>query len=157
MLSPDAFESAFADAYKYEGRVLAESLLPTKYEIECAFLEKEGIILSPYGRIDFDGEFYDFESKYRPGSKAEARITVPLSDATVEEKVREYSEKLVKFLGLRHLSRIDFLVTETGEVFFNEINSFPGMTKTSLYPALTESAGLKRGEFINLLIEKASL
>ena len=37
--------------------------------------------------------------------------------------------------------------------FFNEINAFPGMTETSLYPRLTEDMGFAKGEFINLIIE----
>jgi D-alanine-D-alanine ligase-like ATP-grasp enzyme len=57
------------------------------------------------------------------------------------------------YLGLCDLCRFDFLVSD-GEVLFIEITPFPGMTTTSLYPALTESMGLNKGEFINLLIEE---
>ena len=51
------------------------------------------------------------------------------------------ARKLSDFLGLGNISRIDFFMTPSGELYFNEINSIPGMTKTSLYPEITELYG----------------
>ena len=67
------------------------------------------------------------------------------------------ADRLRKATGIRQMARLDFFVTEGGEILFNEINTFPGMTKTSLYPLLTEEMGLARGEFINRLISEALL
>ena len=60
-------------------------------------------------------------------------------------------------LGIRQISRFDFFLTRDSRVLFNEINTMPGMTKTSLYPRLTEKMGLADGEFINLLLSEALL
>ena len=59
---------------------------------------------------------------------------------------------LVDALGIRGMARIDFFVTPDGEIYFNEINTIPGMTERSLYPALTENMGLSSGEFLDLLL-----
>lgn len=148
----EEFESAYNDAYSYEGRVLIEELIPFSCELECAFLEKEGISLAPYGKISCNGKFYDYKSKYDTDSQAKAQVIKSDLIVRIEKLVLDYSKRLVNFLELKYLSRIDFFITESLEVYFNEINTFPGMTKSSLYPALTEEMGLERGCFINHLI-----
>ena len=99
-----------------------------------------------------DGAFYDYDAKYKKETKTEVSSG---KNESAESLALEYSKRLARLIGLRHLSRIDFFVKKDGEVVFNEINAFPGMTATSLYPKLTEDMGYKQGEFINLLIESA--
>lgn len=151
--SKEEFASAYRDAYSYEARVLVEELIPAKYELECAYLESGGILLAPYGKIATNGKFYGYEEKYDSESSSKAAVDRDGIEARVKDAALKYSDALVRFLELKHLSRIDFFVTEDGSVYFNEINTFPGMTETSLYPILTEAFGLSRGDFINLLIE----
>lgn len=147
------FEDAYADAYSYESRVLIEELVYIKYELECALLEADGILLAPYGKITTGGTFYGYDEKYKSQNSIKAEASADGIAPTTKSLILDYSERLVRFLGLRHLSRIDFFVTENDEVYFNEINAFPGMTDTSLYPKLTEKMGLRSGDFINLLIK----
>ena len=93
------------------------------------------------------GETYDFDKKYR--QKSTARVL----DAPPEcaEKITEFARRLCKAVGIKDIGRIDFIVTVDGEVYFNEINTIPGTTKTSLYPELVRRAtGL---DFINTLLD----
>ena len=54
------------------------------------------------------------------------------------------------------LSRVDFFVEkETGEVIFNEINTFPGFTNISMYPMLWEAEGKSKTTLIDELISLA--
>lgn len=151
----DGFENAFNNAKSYEKRLIIEEFIPADYELECAVLNTDKRYVLPFGRILSHGSFYDFSSKYKGENspKTEAKSN---ADREVEQKIREYAEQLADFIGIRHLSRIDFFVTEEKKIYFNEINAFPGMTQTSLYPVLTELSGLSKGDFINLLIEKAN-
>ena len=55
----------------------------------------------------------------------------------------------------RGLARIDFFLTENNEVIFNEINTMPGFTKTSMYPKMWESMGLTYEKLIDRLIDLA--
>ena len=151
----EGFYAAYRDAYALDGRVLVEELIPIKYELECAYLSTDGEIrLAPYGKILSDGAFYDFGAKYdgklSPKTSAEERC-----GSSLEADLCDYATRIVDFVGIRDLARIDFFVTTEEKIFFNEINVFPGMTESSLYPKLTEQMGLKKGEFINLLIEAA--
>lgn len=149
------FDSAYNDAKRYGNRVLIEELVDYKFELECALFENKKQIFSAGGRILSDGDFYDYNSKYDKNSspKTEAQSGIfPRAEALAIE----YSKRLADFIGIKHISRFDFFVTSDERVYFNEINVFPGMTKTSLYPLLTEDMGLRRGDFINLLISEVS-
>jgi D-alanine-D-alanine ligase len=51
------------------------------------------------------------------------------------------------------LARVDFLLEkETGTVFVNEINTFPGFTAGSMYPKLWEATGVAYSELLDRLI-----
>lgn len=141
------FYKAYARAKCY-GRVLAEELLPIKYEIECAyFSDGEREVFNPAGIIETGGETYDFDRKYR--TKNTARVL----DAPPEgaEEMTEAAKRLCHAIGVRHIGRVDFIVTKDGKIYFNEINTIPGMTKTSLYPELIKRA-IGR-DFIGALLE----
>ncbi len=152
VFSPNDFEAVYSDAMRYEGKILTEELISFEYEIECAMLDDGRIRFSPGGRVLSNGNFYDYDSKYKAelSPKTEAFSG---KDRETEEKITEYSAMLSEFIGLKHLSRIDFFVTKDKGIYFNEINTFPGMTKTSLYPRLTEDMGIKKDGFMNLLLD----
>ena len=44
-------------------------------------------------------------------------------------------------LGLRDLSRVDFIVDDQGTPWFLEANVIPGLTETSLLPLAIEASG----------------
>ncbi len=145
----EEFAKAYNEAATASKRLLIERLISFDHELECAYLLGWFI---PSGRVLSGGEFYGFDEKYGGGTKTEVRSG---SNPKIEKKITEYSEALVRAIGIRALSRIDYFVTGEGAIYFNEINAFPGMTDTSLYPRLTEELSLGKGEFIDLLIEDA--
>lgn len=153
VFSPEDFENAYSEAQRFDSKILAEELIPFEYEIECAMLEDGTMRFSPGGRILSNGKFYDYDSKYRAQSSPKTEAFSGKDNET-EERITEYSKRLSDFIGLKYLSRLDFFVTKDKKIYFNEINTFPGMTETSLYPKLTEDMVFKKGNFINLLIEK---
>ena len=149
VFSKDEFMRAYDDARGY-GAVLIEKFISSKYELECALFDDGERKIIPNGRIYKNKNAYDFNLKYQ-GSGAVATLG---SDLEIDSLAIEYSNRLADFIGLTDISRIDFFVTERNEVYFNEINTFPGMTETSLYPKLLSSVGV--GDFINRLISRMS-
>ena len=144
------FTRVYSEAARY-GRVLIERLLPVAYEVECAILSYGGVMLiNPAGTVQTNGAFYDYRSKY-DGARS-PKTSHRTSDDPTRKRIAKMARVLAEAIGISHLSRIDFLVTRDGEIYFNEINTIPGMTATSLYPLLTEGMGLARGEFINRLL-----
>ena len=58
-------------------------------------------------------------------------------------------------MGCKGLARIDFFLSENGEVILNEMNTMPGFTSISMYPKLMEDLGMSYGYLIDKLIEQA--
>jgi len=63
--------------------------------------------------------------------------------------------KAFRQLKLTHLSRIDFFLTEEGEILLNEINTFPGMTSISMFPKLLEHHGHSFADYLERILRKA--
>lgn len=135
------------------GDLLIEELIEGKRELEVGFFSALGKrIITPPGEPKCQG-FYDFDKKYN----RETTITTAAEvDEGIKEKIAEYSRILADRLNLRHLSRLDFFLFGD-RVLFNEINTFPGFTETSLYPRLIIKAGIEPKRLINDMIEDALL
>ncbi len=144
--------SAYIKARHLSRRVLIERLIDVEYELECALVSFGGDVKIASGIIRTNGAFYDYEEKYHRRG-AETEVCGERNEAiTTAER---YAKELYSAIGINSTARIDFLVDRRGDVYFNEINTIPGMTEASLYPALTEKMGLRQGEFIERLIESA--
>ncbi len=143
-------DSALKEAFALCDRVILEEKISVDREVESAFFETEGKRYFEVGSIRCDG-FYDYEKKY---IKGDVITDFNLPDS-VKNAIVAYSEALVRELDLRQLSRIDFFLTKSGDLVFNEINTLPGFTKSSLYPRLIERAGFPPKELITRLLSEA--
>jgi D-alanine-D-alanine ligase len=82
---------------------------------------------------------YDYTARYTAGQTefyTPARLPDAAADAAAKAAMRAHSA-----LGLRDISRTDMIVSETGEVYFLEVNVSPGMTETSTLPMALDAAG----------------
>ncbi len=144
------------EAFSYSHEVLMEKTIVHR-ELEVAAFEINGeLIISDPGEIIMpSNEFYTFEQKYAQNSKT-TTTTEPanLSDETIHE-IKEHAYLAFKALKLRDLSRIDFFLSDDGEVLLNEINTFPGMTPISMFPKLLEASGYDMTEFLTQCIDRA--
>lgn len=150
--SPDDFDEAYSDAASHgDGRVIIERLASVKSEIECAYFAPKGkVLFTKIGEIPSSGRFYDYDGKYS-STDFSPRADSPL-DTEFGDAVRAYSRALCEYIGIRHLARIDFFLTEDGRLLFNEINTMPGFTSGSLYPAMLAVDGISAESAIDLLI-----
>ena len=81
-------------------------------------------------------------------------MVAPNLSPEVVAKLRAYAIKTFKALKLRHQSRIDFFYTDKGEIFLNEINTFPGATPISMFPKMMENNGHSYLKFISDIVQK---
>lgn len=151
----DGLITAYRDAVSLGSeRVLIEEALDVASELECAVLLTEHRkIYSDLSEIRCDGGYYTYERKYSGGG-----VTVtPHAEISEEVRnaVRKYTEILSDALGTRHLSRFDFFLTADGRLIFNEVNTLPGFTPTSMYARLIEDAGVPPRELVRELLEDA--
>ena len=143
------------DARKYGDSVLVEPYFEGK-EVTAAVLDLDGEkkVVFPITEIELpDGEWYDFRNRYEAGRSVH-KIPAALP-ASVLEDIANYASKAHECLGLRDLSRADFLVSETNEVVLLEVNTMPGMTPTSLYPDAAQAAGLSFDDLVDKLVASA--
>jgi D-alanine-D-alanine ligase len=98
---------------------------------------------------------YGFEERYNAG---ETRFYAP---ARVTEAIGERAQHLAMLahetLGLRHLSRVDFILAEDGTPWFLEASVSPGLTETSTALLALTAAGLDAGVAFGKLVESAQL
>ena len=132
-------------------RVLVEEGI-NGHEVECAVLGNDSPISSEVGQIVACNDFYDYEAKYITGTSA---LYIPAKiDEDTRLKIRDLSIKVFKAMGCRGLSRIDFFVEkDTGEIYFNELNTLPGFTSISMYPKLFAHSGIAYPDLLDKLIE----
>lgn len=82
---------------------------------------------------------YDYEAKYK--RKDTRYILDPELPAGMDKQIKDYAERLGKAIGVRHVSRVDFLLDGQGQPWLLEINTMPGFTATSLVPKASAHAG----------------
>jgi len=149
-----ALRRAMDEAFCHDGKILCERCI-TGREIEVAVLrDADGTLtVSCCGEIDPGSEFYDYDTKYN--SNVASYFIPARLEAEVAENVRALSEIIFRLLDCRGLARVDFFVTDGGEIIFNEINTLPGCTPISMYPKLMEHEGVSFSELITRLVREA--
>jgi D-alanine-D-alanine ligase len=97
--------------------------------------------------------FYTYQARYAPG-RSQHLCPAPLGDA-LTRRVQEIAVAAHRALGCRDLSRVDFVVPESGEPTLLEVNTLPGFTDTSLYPEAAGIAGIPMPELCSSFVEQA--
>lgn len=93
--------------------------------------------------------FYDYHAKY-DSDQTQYRFDIDLPDALMA-RLRALAVQAHRMLGARHLSRVDFIVDEAGELWILEINTLPGFTTHSLLPMAAARAGLAMPALVDRL------
>ncbi len=142
------------EAAHHDRKILVEEMI-YGHEIECAVLGggEKPVQSSGVGEILAAAEFYDFEAKYF-NEESRTQVNPSLPGNSVQE-VKKAAEKIFNAVDGYGLARVDFFVTNEGEVIFNEINTMPGFTAISMYPMLWEAAGISKKDLIDKLISLA--
>ncbi len=137
-------------AFRHGKKILVEEGRGVR-EIECAVLGNHHLRASCLGEIVPGADFYDFEDKYKTGTAA---LTIPAKlPSSKAQAITQMALKAYRVIGALGLSRVDFfLCKDTGETFVNEINTFPGFTKNSMYPKLMAHSGLAFPDLLRELI-----
>ena len=152
--SEEAYKEALDLAFKYDNKVVVEQGV-TGQEVECAILEKEGkLLVTGTGEICPNHEFYSYEAKYIDPNGAQLIFPANITSEVVV-KIQDYAKKAFKALGCRGYARVDFFVSEGGQIYFNELNTHPGFTNISMFPKLWEREGLSYKDLILQMIKEA--
>ncbi|MCG9628876.1 D-alanine--D-alanine ligase [Vibrio mediterranei] len=152
----EQLDASINSAFGYSDQVVIEQSVKPR-ELEVAAYEYKGqlCVTKPGEIIAPDGAFYTYDEKYSADSHS--TTTVEASDLTDEqlEIIHTCAVKVFTQMKLRHLSRIDFFLTEDNKIYLNEVNTFPGMTPISMFPKMVEHSGLEFSEFLSDCIESS--
>ncbi len=134
-------------------RVMAEPMLTDKRELECAYLSLGGAaVISDAGEIGIDG-FYSFDEKYSQTTRAHPSAAAKLPQG-VNDTVKRYTRRLAAALGIDGTARFDYFLSGD-TLYFNEVNTVPGMTASSLYPAMLEKSGISLSALARMIAQGA--
>ena len=149
-------DGAIAHARLTDPKVLVEAAVLGR-EIECGVLEfPDGRIeASPTAEIHVGGDhdFYDFDAKYLD-DVATFDIPAELPDE-ITTQITDLALRAFHALDAQGLARVDFFVSHAGEVVINEVNTLPGFTPISMFPAMWAQAGISYRDLITVLVRTA--
>ena len=121
-------------------------------ELTVSVLENKPLIVTEI--ISKKNFFYDYNSKY--SSNGSLHILPAKIPEAVYNKVTKWAKLAHKLLGCSGISRSDFRYDDTeNTLYMLEINTQPGMTKTSLSPEQAKYCGITLTELVDKLISKA--
>lgn len=141
---------AVANAFAYDTKVILEENIEG-FEVGCAVLGKEELLLGTVDEIETPGGFFDFEEKY---TQEKSHIYVPARISPQKAlEVQKAAECIYRTLGCKGFARVDLFLTPKEELVFNEVNTIPGFTTHSRYPNMLKAAGLSYDEIVERLLE----
>ncbi|MGW9715534.1 D-alanine--D-alanine ligase family protein [Micrococcus aloeverae] len=158
---PAGLRAAVEEARRFDPKVVVEAGIVGR-EIECAVLDGHG---GAAPRASLPGEivvahdegetqFYDFESKYQDTGTTQLSCPAELPEEEIE-RLRALAIRAFEAVDGSGLGRCDFFFTPDGRWVVNEINTMPGFTPISMYPAMWERTGLSYDDLISELLDLA--
>jgi len=146
-------EPAIYVAQRYDPQVLIERYVAGT-EVTCGVIDLYGQIQAlPLVEIRPETEFFDFQAKYDARFCHEicpAEINTKLTERIQAESVRIFQE-----LGCQQYARLDWIISQN-QPYFLEVNTLPGMTKTSLITKELATAKIDFDDFLATLIATAT-
>ena len=149
------FNVAVQEAFQYDHRVIIEEFIEGR-EVECAVLGNANMQVSVCGEIVLTGsDFYDYDTKYIKSDGCKIFIPAELPE-NLSDKIREIAVKACKAACCEGMVRVDFLIRKKdNEPILNEINTIPGFTSISLYPAAWRASGMSTEKLMDTLVNLA--
>jgi len=142
---PDALDAAF----RHDPSVLIEAAAIGS-EVECSVIGNGDPVASEPGEVIANADWYDYEAKYTTGGM-ELVVPARISDAQ-RERVRRLAVETFVASACTGMARVDFFVTDQGQVLVNELNTIPGFTSTSVFARLFEASGVPYVELLDKLL-----
>jgi D-alanine-D-alanine ligase len=135
----------------FDDELLVERFIAGK-EISVAILEDRAL-----GAVEIAPRsgFYDYGNKYTKGATdyfVPPRLSPERYRGVLAQALRAHLA-----LECRGATRVDMIVSDSGNEFILEVNTVPGLTPTSLLPKIADTAGISFGELCEMMLAGASL
>jgi D-alanine-D-alanine ligase len=147
----DQLDEALATARQFHGPVIIEDYIAGT-EVFVGILNGRAL-----GSVEVRPatRFYNYEAKYK---RSDTQYLIPPElPVSVIERAQHIALAAYNALGCTGHARPDLRVSTTGEVFVLEVNTLPGMTKTSLLPKIARSVGMDYPTLCEHILETATM
>jgi len=150
--TPDELVAAAEAASCFDGTLLVERFIDGQ-EISVAVLGDRAL-----GAVEIETrrDFYDYAAKYRSNGETSYVLPPRLSP----ERYRGVLHQALmahRALGCSGATRVDLIVSPTGNEYLLEVNTLPGMTPQSLLPKIALAAGLSFEDLTEAILLGARL
>ena len=149
----DNRRAQIARDWTWGAHAMAEPFVPGR-EVTVAVMGDRALAVT---EIATHLDFYDYEAKYADGGSVHT-LPAPIHPDAAAEAMRAAVEAH-RALGCRGVSRADFRYDDTagepGRLVLLEVNTQPGMTRTSLVPEQAAHAGIPFPDLCAWMVEQA--
>ena len=134
------FKASIEKAFEVGDDVLVEEFIPGR-EMTIGVVRRKGeLVVMPITEVIAPNEFFDFDAKYTPGGCEE--ITPAPIPTRMKRAIEASARQVYDLYGCRGVVRVDYIWHEEKDApYFLEVNTIPGLTKTSFIPQQLEAMG----------------
>ena len=149
---PGERPAALDAAFEHDTLALVERYVANARELEVAVLGNDAGPIEQYGpgEVLSGHEFYDYAAKYTPGL-SETSPTAEI-DPRLRATILKIARDAYRAIGAEGFARLDFLI-EGETPFLSEINTIPGFTPISLFPAMAAAGGYDFAALAGRIVE----
>lgn len=141
--------AAVEKAFAYDGEIIIEEAVDG-FEVGCAILGNETLTAGRVDEIELSGDFFDYNEKY---TLKTSKIFMPARiSSETEKRIQETAKAVYRTLGCSGFARVDLFLTPSGELVFNEVNTIPGFTPHSRFPAMMQGIGWSFADMLDRLL-----
>ena len=148
----DSLAAAVKLAFLNDNKVIVEKYVSGR-KLEAAVFGYDNPFSSYIGEILSADKVYD-PTEVNKSSGDDLVIPADLPMELMND-IRAVAVKAFKALGCKGMARIDFFLTDDGELLLNKVGTTPGLRKNSVYPKLMEHLGMSRPYLMDKLMEQA--
>ena len=142
---------AINKAFDYDDKIIMEENIKG-FEVGCAVMGGVAIKVGEVDEIELSDGFFDYTEKY---SLKNSAIHVPARiDKSTAEQIKKTAKQIYRILDCNVFARVDMFLSDTGEIFFNEVNTIPGFTEHSRFPNMMKAAGYTFEQVVRMSIEQ---
>jgi D-alanine-D-alanine ligase len=149
--TPDELMAACERAFVFDDALLIERFIHG-VEVSVAVLEDRAL-----GAVEIDSKraFYDYSAKYSGGG-TEYHVPPRLSPERYRGVLTQGLRAHLA-LGCTGATRVDLIVSPTGNEYVLEVNTVPGMTPTCLLPKIANAQGMAFDDLVEAILLGARL
>jgi D-alanine-D-alanine ligase len=143
--------NAIQSAFEHDEEVIVEDFVEGR-EFTCGVVEyKDEIISLEVTEIIPQGEFFDFEQKYKENGAKE--ITPAKISTELSTKIKSIAEYVFQVLNLKNMARIDF-IGDLENLYLIEVNTIPGFSEASILPQQLREKEIDISDFLTAMVNR---